>query len=252
IETALDEGKIDSQSTIIEPTSGNTGIALAAVCATMGLKLVLTMPESMSVERRKLLVALGAKLELTEAAKGMNGAIEKARQLQEATPNSYIINQFSNPANPRAHSKTTALEILRQVPDVGIFAAGVGTAGTITGVGGVLRQKLPECKLCAIEPYNSPVLTGGKGGPHKIQGIGAGFVPKNYNEQFIDKIIQIRDEDAISEAKALIAQKGLMVGISSGANVLAAKQLAKEYPDKKIVTILCDSAMRYMSTDLFG
>lgn len=251
IQSALREGKINEHSTIIEPTSGNTGIALAAVCAQKGLKLILTMPESMSVERRKLLVAMGAELELTLAKEGMNGAIEKAKELNAQIENSFIIDQFSNPSNPQAHVKTTANEILEQIKDIDIFVAGVGTAGTISGVSKVLKEYNPKIKVYAIEPESSAVISGNNPAPHKIQGIGAGFIPKNYDASLIDGVIKVSDDDAIACAKELIEQKSLLVGISSGANICAARILSKENEGKKVVTILCDSAMRYLSTPLF-
>ncbi|MGM0623027.1 MAG: cysteine synthase A [Campylobacterota bacterium] len=252
VQAGIEAGNIDTSSTIIEPTSGNTGIALAAICAQKGLKLILTMPESMSIERRKLLLAMGAKLELTPANKGMQGAIEKAKQLQKQIDNSFIIDQFSNPANPQAHVRTTAVEILEQVPNIDVFVAGVGTAGTISGVASVLKKHNPAIEIYAVEPKSSAVLSANNPGAHKIQGIGAGFIPKNYNTLLVDKILQVSDTDAIACARELIAQKSLLVGISSGANVYAAREVAKKDPTKKIVTILCDSAMRYLSTDLFA
>jgi cysteine synthase A len=251
VDTALAEGKINLNSTIIEPTSGNTGIALAAVCAQKGLKLILTMPESMSVERRQLLKSMGAQLELTDAKEGMNGAIAAAHRLNESIPNSFIINQFSNPSNPQAHVKSTAIEILDQVRQIDIFVAGVGTAGTISGIAKVLKAQKPHVKIYAVEPLTSAVLSGNRAGAHKIQGIGAGFIPQNYDASLIDGIIRVNDDDAIECAKELIAKKSLLVGISSGANVKAARDLARQYPGKNIVTILCDSAMRYLSTPLF-
>jgi len=251
VDTALAEGKINLNSTIIEPTSGNTGIALAAVCAQKGLKLILTMPESMSVERRQLLKSMGAQLELTDAKEGMNGAIAAAHRLNESIPNSFIINQFSNPSNPQAHVKSTAIEILDQVRQIDIFVAGVGTAGTISGIAKVLKAQKPHVKIYAVEPLTSAVLSGNRAGAHKIQGIGAGFIPQNYDASLIDGIIRVNDDDAIECAKELIAKKSLLVGISSGANVKAARDLARQHPGKNIVTILCDSAMRYLSTPLF-
>jgi cysteine synthase A len=251
VDTALAEGKINQDSTIIEPTSGNTGIALAAVCAQKGLKLILTMPESMSVERRQLLKAMGAQLELTDAKGGMNAAIEKAHRLNESIDNSFIINQFSNPSHPQPPVKSTALEILDQVRQIDVFVAAVGTAGTISGIAKVLKEQKPHVKVYAVEPFASAVLSGERAGAHKIQGIGAGFIPQNYDATLIDGIIKVKDDEAIECAKELIGQKSLLVGISSGANVKAAKFLAQKYPDKNIVTILCDSAMRYLSTPLF-
>jgi len=251
IQAAMDQGKIDNDSTIIEPTSGNTGIALAAVCAQKGLKLILTMPESMSVERRKLLEAMGARLELTAASEGMSGAIKRAKELNAQIANSFIIDQFSNPSNPDAHIKTTAQEIIAQMREIDLFVAGVGTAGTISGVAKVLKEYNPKIKVYAIEPQSSAVISGCSPASHQIQGIGAGFIPKNYDPSLVDGVICISDDDAIQTAKELMKQKSLLVGISSGANIKAARVLAQKYKDKKIVTILCDSAMRYLSTALF-
>lgn len=251
IEAAFKDKKIDQNSTIIEPTSGNTGIALAAVCAQKGLKIILTMPESMSVERRHLLESMGAKLELTSAKEGMNGAIAKAKELNSQIKNSFIINQFSNRANPQAHEKTTAQEILKQIQDIDVFIAGVGTSGTLSGVAKVLKKYNPNIMIYALEPKNSAVISGGGSSPHKIQGIGAGFIPNNYNANLVDGVITVSDNDAIATAKALIKNNSLLVGISSGANIYAAREILKQNPQKKVVTILCDSAMRYLSTDLF-
>jgi len=252
IQTAMDQGKIDNDSTIIEPTSGNTGIALAAVCAQKGLKLILTMPESMSIERRKLLEAMGATLKLTATSEGMSGAIKKAKELNAQIANSYIIDQFSNPSNPDAHIKTTAQEIIAQMREIDLFVAGVGTAGTISGVAKVLKEYNPKIKVYAIEPQSSAVIGGCAPASHQIQGIGAGFIPKNYDSSLVDGVMSVSDDDAIKTAKELISQKSLLVGISSGANIKAARVLAQKYENKKIVTILCDSAMRYLSTPLFG
>jgi len=252
IQTAMDQGKIDNDSTIIEPTSGNTGIALAAVCAQKGLKLILTMPESMSIERRKLLEAMGAALKLTATSEGMSGAIKKAKELNAQIANSYIIDQFSNPSNPDAHIKTTAQEIIAQMREIDLFVAGVGTAGTISGVAKVLKEYNPKIKVYAIEPQSSAVIGGCAPASHQIQGIGAGFIPKNYDSSLVDGVMSVSDDDAIKTAKELISQKSLLVGISSGANIKAARVLAQKYENKKIVTILCDSAMRYLSTPLFG
>ena len=248
IEDALQKGLVDKNTPIVEPTSGNTGIALAMIGASLGIRVIIVMPESMSVERRKLLQFLGAQLILTPASEGMQGAINKAKELVEE--GAFMLNQFENPANPAMHEKTTAKEILQDLPDVEIFVTGVGTGGTITGVGRVLHPK--GVKIVAVEPKKSPVLSGGNPGAHKIQGIGAGFIPKIVDIKLFSEIIQIEDEEAIATSKELARTKGVMVGISSGANVAAARRLAKKYPDKKIVTILCDTAERYLSTDLFA
>ncbi len=254
IDTAFKDGLINKDTTIIEPTSGNTGIALASTCAALDLKLILVMPESMSVERRKLLLALGAQLILTPANQGMIGSMDKAKQLHEDIPNSIILQQFSNPANPKIHEKTTAVEILKDTDNqVDLFVASVGTGGTLSGIGKVLKQKLKDVKIVAVEPKNSAILSEGKAGPHKIQGIGAGFIPDNLNMSVYDEVITVSDEDAICTAKELALREGLLVGISSGANVYAAMQLAsrKEFKNKTIVTVLCDTAERYLSTSLF-
>lgn len=252
IDDAMQKGLIDKNTTIIEPTSGNTGIALASICASLGIKLILTMPESMSIERRKVLMAFGAQLELTDKAKGMNGAIEKADALSKQIKNAIVLQQFSNPANPDIHRKTTALEILKDTDKkIDIFVAAVGTGGTITGVGEVLKREIAGIKIIAVEPVDSPVLSGGKGGPHKIQGIGAGFVPNTLNTQVYDEVIQVSDEDAFEMARSLAKDEGLLVGISAGANVFAAKEVAKKNPGKTIVTILCDTGERYLSCALF-
>ncbi len=254
IDTAFKDGLINKDTTIIEPTSGNTGIALASTCAALDLKLILVMPESMSVERRKLLLALGAQLILTPANQGMIGSMDKAKQLHEDIPNSIILQQFSNPANPKIHEKTTAVEILKDTGNqVDLFVASVGTGGTLSGIGKVLKQKLKDVKIVAVEPKNSAILSKGKAGPHKIQGIGAGFIPDNLNMSVYDEVITVSDEDAICTAKELALREGLLVGISSGANVYAAMQLAsrKEFKNKTIVTVLCDTAERYLSTSLF-
>lgn len=252
IKVALKDGKINNQTTIIEPTSGNTGIGLAMVCAAFKLKLILTMPESMSVERRKLLNALGANLVLTPASLGMNGAVKKAEELQAQTSNSIIIGQFLNPANPQIHYESTAVEIYNQANGkIDFFVAAIGTGGTITGVGKYLKEKLPNVKIIAVEPDTSAVLSGKSPGAHKIQGIGAGFIPEVLNTKIYDEVLQVSSENAIITARNLAKNDGLLVGISSGANVYAASQIAKNNPNKTIVTILCDTGERYLSTELY-
>jgi len=254
IKSAMDEGKITSETLIIEPTSGNTGIALASVCAALGLKLTLTMPESMSIERRNILRALGANLVLTPASLGMSGAIDEANTLAASTPNALVLQQFSNPANPQIHRKTTALEILRDTEGkVDIFVAAVGTGGTITGTGEALRAVLPNIQIIAVEPKDSPVLSGGHAGSHKIQGIGAGFIPDILNTTLYNEVITVNNDAAIATAKKLAREEGILVGISAGANVYAAMQVASrpENKGKTVVTILCDTAERYLSTALF-
>lgn len=254
IKMAMEEGKINADTLIIEPTSGNTGIALASICAALGLKLTLTMPESMSIERRNLLRALGANLVLTPAAQGMKGAIDEADRLVEANPDAIILQQFANPANPAIHRSTTAQEILRDTDgNVDIFIAAVGTGGTLTGTGEALRKILPNVQIIAVEPKDSPVLSGGRPGPHKIQGIGAGFVPDVLNTALYGEVIQVSNDDAINASKALAKNEGILVGISAGANVHAASIVASrpENRGKTIVTILCDTAERYLSTPLF-
>lgn len=254
INSAMEAGHIKKDTTIIEPTSGNTGIALASICAALNLKLILTMPESMSIERRNLLIALGAELVLTPAAAGMKGAIEKASELADSNSDSIILHQFNNPANPEIHIKTTAPEILRDTDNqLDIFVAAVGTGGTITGTGTALKKALPQVSIVAVEPKDSPVLSGGKPGPHKIQGIGAGFIPEVLNTELYGEVIQVSNDDAIATAKMLARKEGLLVGISAGANVFAAMQVAKrsENQGKTIVTILCDTGERYLSTPLF-
>ncbi len=253
IEEGIKQGLIGPETTIIEPTSGNTGLGLAAVCAEKKLKLILTMPESMSMERRQLLKHMGAQLVLTPAASGMKGAITAAEELLSTHSNGFMPAQFSNPANPEVHRRTTAQEIWSAVNgQIDIFVAGVGTGGTITGVGEVLKQRRPALKVVAVEPTASPVLSGGAPGPHKIQGIGAGFIPSILNTKIIDQIITVTNEAAIAMARDLAAREGILCGISSGAAVQACLQLAAE-PDnqgKTIVTILPDTGERYLSTDL--
>jgi cysteine synthase A len=241
--------------TIIEPTSGNTGIGIAAVAATKGYRVILTMPESMSIERRKLLAAHGAEIVLTDASLGMQGAVDKAEELSRAVENSFILNQFSNPANPRAHFQSTGVEIFEQTNGlIDMLVAGVGTGGTITGAGEYLKMKKPCVKIAAVEPSSSPVLSGGKAGAHKIQGIGAGFVPETLNKKIIDDIITVGDEDAFESCALISKKEGLLVGISSGAALHAAVSLAQkqENRNKLIVVIFPDSGERYLSSPIFG
>jgi cysteine synthase A len=254
IDAAERDGKLKPGGTIVEPTSGNTGIALAFVSATRGYKLILTMPETMSLERRKLLKILGAELVLTPGEKGMKGAVDKAEEIQRNTPGSFLPQQFNNPANPEIHRKTTAEEIYRDTDGkVDFFIAGVGTGGTVTGVSEALKNKIPGFKAIAVEPVDSPVLSGGNPGSHKIQGIGAGFVPGVFRKDLIDEIIKVKHEDAGEIALRLAKEEGILAGISSGANVWAALQVAKrpENKGKTIVTVICDTGERYLSTWLF-
>jgi len=254
IEEGIKQGKINKDTVIIEPTSGNTGIGLAFVTASKGLRLILTMPDTMSIERRRIVAALGAEVVLTPGAEGMKGAIAKAEQLAEEYGNAVIPQQFENTANPEAHRKTTAEEIWNDTDgQVDIFVAGVGTGGTITGNGEVLKAKNPNVKIVAVEPASSPVLSGGASGPHKIQGIGAGFVPGVMNLSIVDEIIPVENEDAFEAARAIAKSDGLLVGISSGAAIHAATELAKrpENRGKNIVVLLPDTGERYLSTSLF-
>jgi cysteine synthase A len=254
IEDAEKKGLLKKGSVIIEPTSGNTGIALAFVAAVKGYKLILTMPDTMSVERRKLLKILGADIVLTEGPKGMKGAVEAAEELVAKTPGAFMPNQFNNPANPEIHRKTTAEEIWRDTDGkIDIFVASIGTGGTITGVGEVLKKKNKKIKIIAVEPEKSPLLSGGQAAPHRIQGIGANFIPAILNTKLFDEIIKVKEEDAGMAARAAAKEEGLLIGISAGANLWAALEVAKrpENAGKTIVTIMCDTGERYLSTWLF-
>lgn len=253
IREAEASGQLKPGGTIVEPTSGNTGIGLALVGAALGYKVLLTMPETMSIERRRLLAAFGAELILTPGERGMPGAIEKALELAKANESYFIPQQFENPANPAIHKQTTAREILRDTDGrIDAFVAGVGTGGTLTGVGEVLKEEIPGVRLIAVEPAASPVLSGGKAGPHKIQGIGAGFVPKNARTELFDQIITVANDDAIETARRLAKEEGILVGVSAGAAVFAALQVARELgPGKRVVVVAPDTGERYLSTELF-
>jgi cysteine synthase A len=252
IEAGEKKGLINKDTTIIEPTSGNTGIGLSMVCAVKGYKLILLMPETMTLERRKIMAALGAQLVLTPGPEGMVGAIRRAEELAKATPNSFIPQQFKSKANPRIHKVTTAKEIVRALDQIDAFVAGVGTGGTITGVGQVLRRKFPQIKIFAVEPEESPVLSGGKPGPHRIQGIGAGFVPAILDTKVYNEVIKVSAKDAIETSRKLARYEGIFAGISSGAACFAALRVAKELgAGKNVVVVLPDLGERYLSTDLF-
>ena len=255
IEAAQEQGLIEQDTVIVEPTSGNTGIGLAFICAAKGIGLILTMPESMSLERRRLLQIFRARIVLTPGERGMSGAIAKAEEIVAQNPKAIMLQQFKNPANPQAHRETTAREIWDDTDgQVDILVSAVGTGGTLTGCGEFLRQKNPKLKIVAVEPKDSPVLSGGKPGPHKIQGIGAGFVPNVLDTRLIDEVMQVSNDDAMETARALAAKEGILGGISSGANIWAAVQVSKrkDCEGKTIVTFVCDTGERYLSTDLYA
>ncbi len=253
VEAAERTGQLQPGGTIVEPTSGNTGIGLAMVAAVKGYRCVLTMPDTMSEERRSLLTAYGAYLELTPDTKGMHAAVERAEEIARSNPNYFMPQQFQNRANPAAHRSTTAVELLEAFERIDAFVAGVGTGGTITGVGQVLRQRMPQIKIYAVEPEASPVLSGGEPGYHGIQGIGAGFIPEILDTTIYDAVLRVSDADAAHYTRRLAREEGLLVGISSGANVCAALRVAKELgPERIVVTVLCDTGQRYLSTDVFA
>jgi len=252
IEDAERSGRLRPGDVVVEPTSGNTGIGLALVCAIKGYRLILTMPDTMSEERRSLLRAYGAELELTPDTKGMHGAIARAEEIARSLPRAFMPQQFRNPANPEAHRNGTAVEILAQLAQIDAFVAGVGTGGTITGVGQVLHRERPGCHVVAVEPARSPLLSGGEPGYHKIQGIGAGFVPEILDPDAYDEVITVADEDAVVVARRIAREEGLLVGISSGANCWAALEVARRLgPGKVVLTVFCDTGERYLTTDLF-
>ena len=253
IRDAEERGALRSGGTIIEPTSGNTGIGLAMIAAARGYRLIVVMPDTMSVERRMLMAAYGAEFVLTPGAEGMNGAIKEAKRLVAENPDYFLPQQFENPANPEAHRRSTALELLDQLDGIDAFVAGIGTGGTITGVGEIIKARLPELKIIGVEPTSSPVISGGKPGPHKIQGIGAGFVPEVLNKSIIDELIQVSNESAYELTRRLAREEGLLVGISSGAAISAALQVAERLGEgKNVVVIAPDTGERYLSTDLFA
>ena len=252
IQDAEKRGILRPGGTIIEPTSGNTGIGLAMIAAARGYRLIVVMPDSLSIERRMLMAAYGAEFVLTPGAEGMNGAIEEAKRLLSENPSYFMPQQFENPANPEAHRLSTALELLDQMPGLDAFVAGIGTGGTITGVGEILKARLPEVKIIGVEPASSPVISGGKAGPHKIQGIGAGFIPAVFNKTILDQLIQLSNDDALETARRLAREEGILVGISSGAAVCAALQVAEALGEgKNIVVLAPDTGERYLSTELF-
>ena len=252
IRDAEKRGVLRPGGTIIEPTSGNTGIGLAMIAAARGYRLIVVMPDSLSIERRMLMAAYGAEFVLTPGAEGMNGAIEEAKRLLSENPSYFMPQQFENPANPEAHRLSTALELLDQMPGLDAFVAGIGTGGTITGVGEILKARLPEVKIIGVEPASSPVISGGKPGPHKIQGIGAGFIPAVFNKTILDQLIQLSNDDALETARRLAREEGILVGISSGAAVCAALQVAEALGEgKNIVVLAPDTGERYLSTELF-